>query len=254
MQKKTSFILFIFICLFTALLFNASDAPKNMPSKTKVASPKEFMTRPIMTSFTERGNLKHVLVAEHWEYKPEIHLSKLATPQTTIFKMNALLSQNAPSTTSKQHATEAPITIQSDSAEFDDKSGTATYHHHVILSQETRQVTADKLTIQRNPSGHIAHIIATGKPAHFQIRLHPTKPLIIGHANTIKYFPEEEKIVLIENAELNQEGNIIRGPYLNYLLKSEVLSSEARPGGHTEVIIPNMKATRQISATTGNHL
>jgi lipopolysaccharide export system protein LptA len=211
------------------------------PSRSLKAHPqKEYMTQPVMTSFTEKGQLKHTLAAEHWEYKAETHLSKLMTPQTTVFKPKNILNQNEATQKKQNTPEEPPITISSDSAEFDDKKGIATYRQHVTLDQGNRHLRADTLTIERNKSGNIAKITALGNPAHFEIQAHPTRPVIRGHANTIHYFPEEEKILLIDNAELTQQGNIIRGSYLSYLLKSEVLSSEAQPGKRTQVIIPRL--------------
>lgn len=263
MRKYLSFILLIIPCLLGVYWLNphskeptGGEKPlaniKTDPHGAKMKSsitPKEYMIQPLMSTFTEKGQLKHILAAEHWEYKPEANLSALTAPQTTIFKPHPFLpdktsqekaNTNTVAKDTAQTFADTPITIQSDSAEFDDKKGIAIYYNHVILTQGTRCLYADTLTIQRNTSGHIEHMIAIGKPAHFQARAHPDKPIMMGHAETIHYFPIEEKVLFIENAELSQQGNVIRSPYLNYLLKSEILSSESRCGERTLVIIPKI--------------
>lgn len=243
MQKNLLFILFISLCVLTLVLLNPTE-----PSSThtfNLKQQKEYMVKPIMSTFTEEGQLKHNVAAKHWEYKPEANLSSVTTPQTTLFNLPKPTAKSdvAITTPPNQEKTnpfqEEPITIQSDSAEFDDKKGIATYHQHVTLDQENRHLRADTLIIQRNARGTIAQITATGTPAYFTVQP-PGKPITTGYANTIHYFPEEDKILFIDNAELTQKGNIIRGDYLSYFFKSEILSSEARPGKRTLVIIPKI--------------
>ncbi len=240
MKKNTLLLVLVLLaCIFTMAYFKPAD-PVSAQRSLKAHPQKEYMNQPVMSSFTEEGQLKHTLAAEHWEYKAESNISNLKTPQTMVFKPKNIINQ--PETTLKQQDTsnEPPITIASESAEFDDKKGIAIYKQNVTLDQGNRHLQADTLTIERNKSGNLGKITAIGKPAHFQILPNPSRPVITGHANTIHYFPEEEKILLIDNAELTQQGNIIRGAYLSYLLKSEVLSSEARPGKRTQVIIPRV--------------
>jgi lipopolysaccharide export system protein LptA len=130
-----------------------------------------------------------------------------------------------------------PLEIHSDSALFDDKKGTATYFGNVIMNQGSRQVTADTLIIQRSRQGKIEWLIAKGSPAHFQALPEPQKPLSFGQANTIKYFPNQDKILLIENAELTQNSDTIRGDHLSYFLSSRILASDPVPGKRMTVIL-----------------
>lgn len=130
-----------------------------------------------------------------------------------------------------------PLEIRSDSALFDDKKGTATYYGNVIMNQGSRQVTADTLIIQRSKQGKIEWLIAKGTPAHFQALPEPQKPLSFGQANTIKYFPNQDKILLIENAELTQNSDTIRGDHLSYFLSTRVLASDPVPGKRMTVIL-----------------
>ena len=235
-MKKNLFIIFFGIICVLAGIFLIPTEPSSPAPPLNINDHKEYMTEPKMSTFTEEGKLKHNVAAKHWEYKPDANLSMLTAPETVLFN-----PKSTTPTPSSLHPTEAPLTIQSDSAEFDDKKGVATYHNHVVLKQGTRHLTADTLIIQRNASGDIAQITAIGNPAHFQIQPPAPKPMSTGHANTIHYFPEEEKIIFIDDAELTQKGNIIRGNYLTYSFKSEILSSEAGPGRRTLVIIPKIQ-------------
>lgn len=136
-----------------------------------------------------------------------------------------------------------PIHIQSDSAEFDDKKGSALYRGHVIMTQGTRQLLSETLLIKRDQHGKIDSAIATGKPAHFQAQLspeqpgQPEKPLAHGQANIVKFFPKENKIYLFENAELTQNENTIKGEAITYSTDSKVLSANPVAGKRTTVIL-----------------
>lgn len=133
-----------------------------------------------------------------------------------------------------------PIKITANNVEFDDKLGTAIYTGNVIAQQGSRHLTAAKLTLYRNNQNKIALIIATGTPAHFQAQPNLNKPINSGIANTIKYFPQEDKADLIGNATITQEGNSISGPWLIYFFKSGLLKTNFTGKQRTTVILqPN---------------
>lgn len=111
---------------------------------------------------------------------------------------------------------EQPIKIQANNAKFDNTTGIATYTGNVIVIQGSRHLAADKLLIQRGTDNSIKSITAIGKPAKFHSQPDPTKPIKYGRANTIKYYPQQNKVNLLKNAELTQDGDTIRGPMISY--------------------------------------
>ncbi len=149
------------------------------------------------------------------------------------------------------YATEAPenmdampIEIQSDTAEFDDKKGTAIYRGNVVMKQGNRHLSSLKLVILRDEHGKIESMVATGTPAYFYAKSDPEKPPIQGQAKNLKYFPKQDKLLLLEEAELIQNGDTIRGCHLVYFISTHVLSSLPVPGKHTTVILtPKSKPT-----------
>ena len=132
---------------------------------------------------------------------------------------------------------EQPLKIESAIVEFNDQNGIATYTDNVVANQGSRHLTADKLIIYRGKNNKIDMIIAIGKPAHFQFQPDPTKPISFGHADTIKHFPNEDKVCLIGNAQLEKDGNIIKGHFLTYFFESGLLRSEPSPQKRTTVIL-----------------
>ena len=111
---------------------------------------------------------------------------------------------------------EQPVHIKSDKVNFDHNSGIALYSGNVKVNQGSRRLQSDNLTIKRDKNNKINVIIATGKPATFKSQEDPKKPVSFGKANTIKYYPQAEKVDLLDEAELTQNGDTIQGPILNY--------------------------------------
>lgn len=130
-----------------------------------------------------------------------------------------------------------PIEIQSNTADFDDKTGDATHRGNVVVTQGTRHLTADTLVIHRDPNGKIDRMIAQGTPARFHAYPEPQKPILEGKANILKFFPKEDKIILEEDAELTQAEHTIQGPQITYYLANRMLSSESNLTQRTTVII-----------------
>ncbi len=133
-----------------------------------------------------------------------------------------------------------PIEIQSDSGDFDDKSGNATHRGNVVVNQGTRHLTAEKLIIHRTKAGKIDIMTAYGDdaaPVRFEALPEPNKPKLEGEAKIMKYFPHEDKIILLEEASLTQNNHTVRGPVITYFLKTRVLSSESDQSQRTTVII-----------------
>jgi len=149
-----------------------------------------------------------------------------------LFWLTSPLTLAADKPDSKQ-----PINIESNYAEFDDQKGTAFYKGHVISIQGSRHMVSDTLTIYRGKDNKIDLMVATGKPARFKSRPNPDKPEGQGKANTIRYYPREDKAILIDDAELTQNGDIINGKQLTYFFQKGLLISEPKAKSRTRVIL-----------------
>jgi lipopolysaccharide export system protein LptA len=132
-----------------------------------------------------------------------------------------------------------PIAIEADSAEFDNKKGTATYHGHVVMKQGTRHLSSETLIITKNTDGKIKSLLATGNPAHLSAQPNPEKPKTAGKANTIEFYPSENKFILTGSAQLTQNENLIQGSKLTYNLTTKVLVAESNRNERTTVILPS---------------
>ena len=132
-----------------------------------------------------------------------------------------------------------PIKIESDRATQDDKKGITVYEGSVVIRQGTIKINADKVTVYSD-NNQVDKIICVGKPAHYQQRPNLEDGLVFASGDTIEYYLASDKIALLTNASLEQNGTTITGDKINYDLKAEVVKATA--GGNKreriQMIIP----------------
>ncbi len=109
----------------------------------------------------------------------------------------------------------APIRIQSDTAELNAEKNYAIYSGDVVVTQNGTQLKADKVLIYRN-NGDLHKIEAFGKPAQFNQPADATNPEIFAYGNTITYSRETEVLKLEQGARFVQANNSISGDTIEY--------------------------------------
>jgi len=133
-----------------------------------------------------------------------------------------------------------PLKIVSDKADFDDKTGIATYTGKVIATEGEKRIEGNQLKIYRGKNNKIEKMVATGTPAIFTLPPEINKPFIKGHALQIDYIVEDSTVILSKEAEISQNKDSIVGEKIIYNLKTKMLRSEPVPNKRTTVIIhPN---------------
>ncbi len=132
-----------------------------------------------------------------------------------------------------------PISIESDRAQRNDKTGLTIYQGAVNIVQGTIHIKADKVTVQAI-GNKVSMIVSTGTPAHYQQQPEPDGGLITARANTIEYHLDKDVITLIKNASLSQDGSTLKGDRINYDLKKELVEAHGDITGkqRIQMIIP----------------
>ncbi|OUS41318.1 lipopolysaccharide transport periplasmic protein LptA [Oleispira antarctica] len=125
------------------------------------------------------------------------------------------------------------IIIQSNSAEFDRKAGTAIYIGDVVLDQGTLKITADRITLYSNEQKKLTKAVAIGEPAHLQQQMENEKGLTKARGKTITYRTLDKEITLLDDAILEQEGHVFTGETIVYNMLNENVS--AKGGTQTEL-------------------
>ncbi|PTU76290.1 lipopolysaccharide transport periplasmic protein LptA [Pseudomonas mangrovi] len=125
---------------------------------------------------------------------------------------------------------EQPIRVQADSAELDDRQGVAVYHGNVIITQGSMKITGDKVTITQTADGDIDVFTSVGKPAYYEQRPAADKDLVKAYGLTIQYFAANERIVLIDQAKVIQEGNTFEGEKIVYDTRRQIVNAGRASG------------------------
>jgi lipopolysaccharide export system protein LptA len=131
---------------------------------------------------------------------------------------------------------EQPIRIQADSAELDDRQGVAVYRGDVVITQGTLKITGDTVTITRNAQGDIEVFTSVGKPAYYEQKPAVDKQIVQAYGLTIQYFAANERIVLIDQAKVIQEGNTFEGEKIVYDTQRQIVNAGRATG--TKVTTP----------------
>ena len=133
-----------------------------------------------------------------------------------------------------------PIRIEADEALRDEKQGFTRYEGNVKMDQGSLHIEADQITVYHNDK-EADRVIAVGKPARLQQQPELNKGLIKASADTIEYFKNEDRIQLRENAHIEQEGSIVTGDSIDYLMNEQLVkagSDKTSDSSRVKVVIP----------------
>ena len=123
-----------------------------------------------------------------------------------------------------------PIRIQADSAELDDRQGVAVYRGDVIITQGTLKITGDTVTITQTNSGDIDVFTSVGNLAYYEQKPAVDKEIVKAYGRTIQYFSSNERIVLIDQAKVIQEGNTFEGEKIVYDTRRQIVNAGRATG------------------------
>ncbi|NOT85229.1 MAG: lipopolysaccharide transport periplasmic protein LptA [Methylococcaceae bacterium] len=132
---------------------------------------------------------------------------------------------------------EQPITIDSNSATYDDKQGTSIYIGNVVAIQGSMRMEADKLVVFF-VAGAIDKLVATGNPVHLKQLPQVGKEEIKGKSLVAEYFPAKKLFVLTQKAEVWQGQNLSSSEIILYDIKNSLIKA-----GETA------SATKRVHAT-----
>ena len=120
---------------------------------------------------------------------------------------------------------EQPIRIQANTATLDDRQNTAVYTGDVIVTQGTMRLTGNRVTLNTDADGAVSKIVSVGNPATFVQTPRPNQGPVNARGQTIEYYADDERVVLIENAHLDQDGNTFQGEFVTYNVRRQVVEA-----------------------------
>ena len=110
---------------------------------------------------------------------------------------------------------EQPMLIEADRAELDDSKGISIYRGNVKVTQGTLLLTGDIMTVY-NKGNDVEKVIMEGQPATYQQRPDNKDKDVRARALHMEYYTNPEKIILIKQAEVEQEGDVLRSERIEY--------------------------------------
>lgn len=146
-----------------------------------------------------------------------------STNKSLLFLCGALALVNGwPGAYALQSDAEQPITIDSNTATYDDAAGTSIYAGNVVSVQGSIRVASDKLVVYLK-DGEAEKLVFTGNKARFRQTPDAGSDDIIGEALTGEYYPKKNLLVLSGQATVTQGNAIYASQFIEYDIKSSLV-------------------------------
>jgi lipopolysaccharide export system protein LptA len=134
----------------------------------------------------------------------------------------------APAAHAEKADREKNIEFQGDSGGGNAETKTGELVGHVIITQGTMAIKADRVTFKQNPDNSLS-ATAYGNPVRFREKRDGADDYYEGYAQRIVYDGEKRFIELFDNALLKKSGDEIRSNYITYNANTEKFTAEGRP-------------------------
>jgi lipopolysaccharide export system protein LptA len=123
---------------------------------------------------------------------------------------------------------EKNIEFQGDSGGGNAETKTGELVGHVVITQGTMVIQADRVTFKQNADNSLS-ATAYGNPVRFREKRDGADDYYEGYAQRIVYDGEKRFIELFDNALLKKSGDEIRSNYITYSAATEKFTAEGRP-------------------------
>jgi lipopolysaccharide export system protein LptA len=139
----------------------------------------------------------------------------------------------------------APIVIDADRMEAFKREGLVVFTGNVIAKQENSVQTADRMEVYLDDKGErVLRIISTGN-----VKI-VTEDCRTGTARRAEYYDDDQKLLLIGDAKVWQEDNVVTGERVVMYLADERSEVEAGPQGRVKsVFYPKRDEEKSGGAT-----
>lgn len=140
-----------------------------------------------------------------------------------------------------------PIHIEADRADLDERRGISVYRGGVVMTRGTLRITGDEITLYVRDDT-VRKAVAVGTPATYRQRPDGREEDIRAEARRMEYHAEQNKVILLGGALLQQGGNMFRSERIEYDLARDVVNAGGGTGNErVRVIIqPRERGERDI--------
>ncbi len=119
---------------------------------------------------------------------------------------------------------EKPIVIDSNTASYDDKTGTSIYSGNVVSIQGSIKVNSDKLTVYF-VNGEADKLVFTGRKAKFKQTPNEGDEDITGEALIGEFYPKKNLLVLMNDSTVWQGNTTYSSNYIEYDIKTSLVKA-----------------------------
>ena len=123
-----------------------------------------------------------------------------------------------------------PVNLEADSVRVEDAKKTAIYEGHVVLTQGTLMLTADRIEVRQDAKG-FASGDAIGKPVYFRQKMEGRDEFAEGWAERIIYEAQADKLRLSGQARLKRGEEELRGNLIVYDARTEQYQAQGSSDG-----------------------
>jgi len=130
-----------------------------------------------------------------------------------------------------------PMLIEADRAELNDADGISIYRGNVKVTQGTLVLTGETMTVH-NKDDDVDKVIMDGKPATYKQRPDNKDKDVRAKALRMEYYTNPEYIILLKQAEVEQEGDTLRSERIEYdVAKDKVNAGTDKPNDRVRIVI-----------------
>lgn len=122
-----------------------------------------------------------------------------------------------------------PINIEADHAQMDDREGVTQYKGDAILTQGTLRITGDVVTFFHDENKQLTKAVAEGKRATYEQVHKPGQTPVKAKALRMEYYADRQKIYLIGEGHVWQNGDEFTGNYIEYDIERNLVTANSKP-------------------------
>ena len=119
-------------------------------------------------------------------------------------------------------ASNAPINIYADYMKYEIKSGISQYKGNVRVTQNDIELKGDKVIAIQNKNKVLKNLTVTGSPATYR-QLSEEGKYINAQSMQMEYQAEKNRLILSDNARLEQAGSVMESDQIIYDTINEVV-------------------------------
>lgn len=130
-----------------------------------------------------------------------------------------------------------PMSIEADRVELDDGKGVSVYHGNVKVTQGTLILTGETMTVYTK-GDQVQKVLMDGEPATYKQRPDNKDKDVRAKALRMEYYTDPEHIILLKEAEVEQEGDLLRSERIEYdVVKDKVNAGTNQPNERVRITI-----------------